>query len=153
MKVEANAEARAPVAEVRARLGDFAAIEAAARRAGVEVERVSEAPLAWRVGVDVLGTRREAVFRLVEDAPERMRSEGEAAGVRGGVLIVLARLGPSRTRIDLAVEAEPVSLKGRALLAPAKLALGTIGAKVQERLERFAASFGADAQPGGGASG
>ena len=142
MKVEASAEAHAHVAEVRARLGDFAAIEAAARRAGVEVERIAQSPPAWRVGVDVLGARREAEFRLVEDAPERMRSEGEAAGVRGGVLIVLAPLGPGRTRIDLSVDAEAVSLKGRAVLAPAKLALGTIQSKVQERLERFAASFG-----------
>ena len=151
MKVEASAEAHAHVAEVRARLGDFAAIEAAARRAGVDVERIAEAPLTWRVGVDALGARREAEFRLVEDAPERMRSEGEAAGVKGGVLIVLVPLAPARTRIDLAVEAEATSLKGRAVLAPAKLALGTIQTKVQERLERFAASFGG--QPGGGASG
>ena len=143
MRIEASAEAPAPLERVRARLGEFDAIEAAARRAGVEVERVSAAPLAWRVGVEALGARREAVFTLVEDAPERMRSEGEAAGVRGGVLILLSPLGPDRTRIDLAVEAEAVSLKGRAVLAPARLAQGAIAAKVQEKLERFAASFGA----------
>ena len=141
MRIEASAEARAHVAEVRARLGDFEAVEAAARRAGVEVERAAGTPPTWRVGVDAMGSRREAEFRLVEDAPERMRSEGEAAGVRGGVLIVLAPLGAARTRIDLSVEAEAVSLKGRAVLAPAKLAQGAIQAKVQERLQRFADSF------------
>ena len=141
MKVEASAEVHAHVAEVRARLGDFEAVEAAARRAGVEVERAAGTLPAWRVGVDAMGARREAEFRLVEDAPERMRSEGEAAGVRGGVLIVLAPLGPARTRIDLSIEAEAVSLKGRAVLAPAKLAQGAIRAKVQERLQRFADSF------------
>ena len=150
MRIEASAEAHAHVAEVRARLGDFAAIEAAARRAGVSVERVAEAPPTWRVGADALGSRREVEVRLVEDAPERLRSEGEAAGVAGGVTIDLVPLGPDRTRIDLALEAEARSLAGRAVLAPAKLAQGRLEAKVQERLERFAASFG---QPGGGASG
>ena len=135
MELRAQTEVAAPMAFVMARVIDFEAHEALARGRGVPVERLPGP--SWRVTFEMLGVRRETALQLTSRGPYGLRAMSETAGVAGDWAIVLARIGPERTRLEVSARLAARTLGGRLALGPLRLAQG----EVERRLTRGADAF------------
>lgn len=140
MRLTAGAEIAAPQGFALACVADVEAHEALARARGLDVERLAGggAP-AWRVVLDLLGVRREAVLRLAAQGPDGLRLATEAAGVEGDVRLHLAPLGPERTRLDVAILLSARTLGARLALGSMRLGQGEIERRLQRGADAFAA--------------
>ena len=148
MRLDARAEAAAPLAFVMARVADAEAHEALARRRGIEVERLGPAgPVregsAWRAGFEMLGARREARLRLARLEPAGLRLAVEVAGVEGELLASLAPLGPARTGLDVALTLGARTLGARLALGSARPARSGLERGLAGGVEAFARDAGA----------
>ena len=154
MRLTAGEEVGAPAAAAFARLTEFGRIEAAARARGVEVERLGEAPMRWRVAFEAAGARRVAEMRLTGIAPPegaapgRIDLEAAAPGVAARIALAVAPLGEARCRVGIEATLRGTGFGGRVLLGTLALGAGRIEQAMAERL----ASFGRDleAQRGAG---
>ena len=148
LRLEAAAEAAAPLAFVMVRVADADAHEARARRAGIEVERTGPAGparegLSWRVGFEMLGARRDGALRIAALAPDAARLATSVSGVEGDLAVALAPLGPERTRIEVALTLAARGLGARLALAPMRLAQGELERRLARGVGDFAERAGA----------
>lgn len=130
----------APADWVFARIADPGAVEGAARRRGVRIERTPErAPdggHAWRAAFEFRGMRREADLAMTPDAGAReIALRGESAGLTGQGTARVVPDGPDACRLAVDVELSAGGLTGRAFLQSLKLARGRIQDRFARRVE------------------
>ena len=155
MRFEAEERVDAPAEWAFARLSDTAAIEAAARRRGLEVVRegppAAAAGAAWRVGFPLGGARREARVTVAEhEPPRRMRLSADAGGVAGDLVVEVVPEGPDACRLAVSADLAGSGLRGRAMMQPLRLARGRIGERFARAVEDAAAALSRRRAAGGG---
>lgn len=144
MRITARQDVEAPIAEVFAQATDHAAFERQALRRGADVRRLDRAgPLApgaaWRVGFAFRGREREAVIRVEGlEPPTRALATAEGGGLVARTALDLLALSRTTTRLTLTVEVEARTLASRLLLQGMKLARGSLGRRVEDRLAAWA---------------
>jgi hypothetical protein len=149
MKFSKRQDVEAPLPVVFAAVSDFAGLERAAMRRGIEVARQDRleqkaAGMSWRIVAPIRGRPREIVLRLVAYNPETdMRLTAESGGIDAVVTIALMELSRTRSRLQFGVELTASTLTARVLLQSAKLAKGSLDRKFAKRIEDFAADIAA----------
>ena len=149
MRLEAGADAAAPLDVVLAHVADAEAHEALARRRGIAVERLGPAgPVgpgaAWRVGFEMLGARREGVLRLAALDASGLRLHSDTSGVEGEVTVALAPLAPERTRIVVTVVLVARTIGARVALGSMRPARGELERRLARGVGGLAARIGAE---------
>ena len=143
MRLSAGEEVGAPAAAAFARLAEFERVETAARERGVEVERLGEAPMRWRVAFEAAGVLRVAEVRLTSlappegAAPGRIDLEAAASGVAARIALAVAPLGEARCLLGVEATLRGTGLGGRVLLGTLALGAGRIERAMAERLAAF----------------
>ena len=157
MRLEAGAEAAAPLGFVMARLLDAEAHEALARRRGIAVERLGPAApgparpgMAWRAGFEMMGARREGVVRVAALDATALRILSDTSGLEGDVAVALSPLAPERTWIAVTVALAARTLGARVALSSMWLARGELERRLARGVAGLAAGIGAQRAREGG---
>lgn len=144
MKFTAKEDIDAPIDAVFAMLTDFDAMERAAMRRGIDVQRKAPTAaavvgLSWKLGFSFRGKPREARLTLSGlEAPNMMRFDSVSGGIEAAGSVELVALSQTRTRMATAVELEAQSLAGRLLLQSLKLAKTNLNKRFKLRMATFA---------------
>ncbi|MHA6344561.1 SRPBCC family protein [Roseivivax sp. CAU 1761] len=144
MKFAIREDIEGPLDRVFAALSDFEAMERAARRRGVELDRAGEvarprAGLTWQARFPFRGSAREAEIRLAEFAPpERMVFDGVSGGLETRTVLDVVALSRTRTRVAGEVELVPRTLSARLLVQSLKLARGSVEKRIKARASAYA---------------
>ena len=96
----------------------------------VEVKQLDNETIGWRA--KVAGVERTWQSRIVEQDPDRAIAWISTEGTRNDGRVTFEALGPSTTRVHLALDLDPQDFVERA-----GQALGFVGRKAQTDLERF----------------
>ena len=148
MRLRAETDVAAPAGTVWRRLADPAALEGAATARGADVARLDGAgPVApgaaWRIAFPFHGRPRSLTLRLTEvTAPETLSGVAEGEGLTGQAVVKIDPATPEVTRVTATVDLGATGFQGRLLLQTLKLMRGTLEAKMQDRLDRFARRVG-----------
>ncbi len=144
MKISTRQEVDRPAAEVFAALSDYAYFEEILRARGVEIARVRDGDAdglgtAWEAGTTIRGHAISVRTEVTEFARnERIVSETRGGGLEATAEFAVESTGPGRSRLRIGIEVRPVSLAGRMLLQPLKLAKATISERLDRRVAEFA---------------
>ena len=155
MQLRAGDEVGAPAAAAFARLTEFERVEAAARERGVEVERLGEASMRWRVAFEAAGAWRVAEVRLTGmtppegAAPGRIDLEAVASGVAARIALAVAPLGEARCLLGVEATLRAAGFGGRVLVGTLALGAGRIERAMAERLAAFGRDLEARRGDGG----
>ena len=98
----------------------------------IEVKQLDNETLGWRAAV--VGVERTWRSRIVEQDPDRVIAWISTEGTRNDGRVTFEALGPSTTRVHLALDLDPQDFVERA-----GQALGFVGRRAQSDLERFRA--------------
>ena len=144
MELTTREDIEAPIDEVFRAVSDFDGFERAILRRGAEVVRTDELAepgigMRWDASFDYRGKRRKGELELVSfEAPGRIAVSGKSSGLDVIMEVELVEMAPSRTRMDIRTRLAPVSVTGRLLLQPLKLARGALLKKYRQRIAGFA---------------
>lgn len=154
MKLSAREEIDAPADQVFAAISDFPRIARLAEARGVPLRRtdVLAEPgvgMAWVAEAMIRGQRREIRSDVTDFAQgERIAITSRSGGIEGLTEVEVTLLGPEKTRLRLTVELRPVSLAGRILIQPLRLAKGSLQERLRIRVAGFARSLEAPGTDG-----
>ncbi len=144
MQFSAKQDIDAPIEAVFAAVTDFDGFSTQALRRGAEVQRLDElmgpcAGMAWQVGFDFRGKRRDMRIELLEVIqPSELKVRSATSGLDGHLMLELVALSRQRTRLGVEVELAPKTLSARLLVQSLKLARGSLSKRLRKRLEGFA---------------
>lgn len=144
MKLSAREEIAAPDHRVFAALTDFDALSRVAEGRGVTMRRTDDLPepglgMAWTAEAAVRGQMREIVSEVTEFAvAERVVVISRMGGVEGTTEVDLTPIGSERTRLRIAIDLRPISLTGRILIQPMRMAKGSLQERFRIRIAGLA---------------
>jgi uncharacterized membrane protein len=95
-----------------------------------EVRQLDDDTLQWRA--EIAGVEREWKAKIVEQVPDQVIAWSSTDGVANAGRVTFEPLGPTATRVELAMDLEP-----EGLVETAGDALGIIERRVKGDLERF----------------
>ncbi|MEL7104327.1 MAG: SRPBCC family protein [Pseudomonadota bacterium] len=144
MKFSAREDVAAPIEAVFAALTDFARLERQALRRGIEVERLDQltAPgvgMMWRIAFDLRGRRRVADTELtVYIADQQLGFAATVSGLDCTGSVDLTSLSKTKTRMVVALNLTPQTIRARMLLQGLKLAKSGLSDRFKARIKRLA---------------
>lgn len=144
MKFSSREDIEAPAAQVFAVMTDFAALELAAMRRGVQLRRLDAQTepgpgMSWDIGFRYRGKLRNLVGTVADlDAPESLLFDARAEGYEVTMAITLLALSRKRTRISAELEVRPRSLPARLLLQSARLGRAALQRRYDDRIKLMA---------------
>ena len=124
-------------------VSDFDRIERIMLRRGAEVRRIDparepRAGMAWQIGFDWRGKRRELRLDVTRfDRPELIQLEGLSDMFEVSIDVAIIALTRNKSRMTLTVDLRPRSMRARLLLQTAKLGKGQLDRKFQSRVAEF----------------
>ncbi|MCA8879465.1 MAG: SRPBCC family protein [Rhodobacteraceae bacterium] len=136
MRIDVSQPVAAPQALVFRHLADF---DRLAGRVGSGAVAIHGREPQWTARVHLHGVERTGHLRLARlDAPSFYAVEGGIEGVAAVLAVKVAPDGPDQSRIDLALEARPASLRGRLILQTLRLMQHRLTERLAARLAAFA---------------
>lgn len=148
MRIDVAQPIAAPPDAVFARVADFGALEARARRRGLPLERLSDDPPAWRVGVSWHGITRSVDLRIEpHDGRQAFGVAAATRGVDGGAVVDVAATGEG-SLLSVGIDLQPHGMAGRMLLRTLDLARPVLETRLRAALTRIAAEIEVDAGDG-----
>ncbi|WP_312529156.1 hypothetical protein [Paracoccus sp. (in: a-proteobacteria)] len=124
-------------------MGDFDRLERLFVRRGAIVRRIDPARepgagMAWQIGFDWRGKRRELRLDVTRfDRPELISLEGMSDMFEITIDMAIIALTRSKSRLNLSIDLRPRSMRARLILQTAKLGKGTLDRKFEERVAEF----------------
>ena len=149
MRVSARQDIRASLEQVYRAMTDFERHEGDIQSHGADLNRLHpDRPLVpgngWHATFDFRGKTRKVKALLSELRPnEALHMEFEASSVTGTLEVDLSE-HEAGSRMVVALEVRPVTIKGRLLVQSMKLAKGEILERLQQRLASFAVDVESD---------
>lgn len=147
MKFSTREDIEAPIERVFDRLSSFEQHENAARQRGAKVrlaDTVSPYGLGtvWDVSVMVRGKERDVVMEIVRfDRPTDIIVDLRSRSITGHITCELFALARTRTRMLVAVELRPETLKARLLIQSLKLTKSSLDQKYRARIAEMVAEI------------
>ena len=135
---------KAPPEVVFKSLKDIERYENAARRRGVQIERLDDGKgydvgAQWQVQVSLPTGKRPVVLELTDnDAPSRLAFSGQANWVRGQLVFDVSAFNENRTKMDVVVDFVPASLAARVVMQAIKLAQSSLNDRFVAYVDQFA---------------
>lgn len=151
MKFSAREDVAASVEDVFAYLTDFSRFERQALRRGIDVDRLDRlaepgAGMAWRIAFELRGRRRVADTKLIRYlADKQLDFAATVSGLDCDVSVEMTRLSKFKTRMHVAVDIMPQTLRARMLLQGLKLAKSKLSDRFKARVARLARDIERDA--------
>ncbi|WP_380054568.1 SRPBCC family protein [Falsihalocynthiibacter sp. SS001] len=144
MKFEAIKDIEAPVDLVFRAVSDFAHMERAALRRGLEVQPLAQSDLdgalkGWKMRFVFRNKPRNATTRLIEiTANHGYIVEGICGGIHGTAVVDVVPLSKKRTRLKIAVDTKAKTLSARLVLQSLKIARKRLQQKFLKRIGKLA---------------
>jgi hypothetical protein len=148
MKFSTREDIDAQAVRVFAALTDFDHFAEVLRSRGTQVTRTDQSPvpavgMAWTADPEIRGKRRKVEATVTEF------TEGKGyvvTSVTSGLdciaTVDLSALPADRTRLHVTLEIRPMTIAGRVLLQPMRLAKASLNEKFAARIARYAAGIG-----------
>jgi carbon monoxide dehydrogenase subunit G len=141
MRIEASRRVAAGPEAVFARLTDFPGFEARARARQLPVERLSEAPPAWRIGVSFRGMDYPVELRVGSVTPPEGYVAELATRGMGGTADVRIEPEGDGSLLSVTLDVAGRGLAGRAALQAVALARPLLETRLAGALARLAAEI------------
>jgi carbon monoxide dehydrogenase subunit G len=148
MKLGTRQDIDAPQDQVFAALTNFDHWERTALRRGVEVARTGgpetlAVGMAWMIGFDYRGKRRQLAVRLATLVPDdRLGFAGTSPSVEGTLQVDMVAMGPRRTRVAVSLEVAGTTLAARLFLQSLRLARRRVQERFDGRVAALAREIG-----------
>jgi len=127
------------------KLSDFDGFERAALRRGADISRtdalsVPGPGMSWKADFDFRGRERQADVNLkAYDMPNGMTFLVHSSGLDVDVVVELAAMSRTRTRLNVTADARPNTIPARLMLQSLKLAKANVVKRFRRRVSDFAA--------------
>ena len=144
MRIALKHDIAIPAAKAFAMATDFAELERAARRKGVQVIRkdklVGPGPgMSWDIAFRFRGRERRVESTLTSiDLPRQAVFTGMSQHLAIGLVFSVIALSRDRSRLMLDLDLRPRTLRARFMIQSARLARGRIERTLRTRFEGFA---------------
>ena len=144
MRIALKHDIAVPVGTAFALATDFAELERAARRKGVQVVRKDRlatpgAGMAWDIAFRFRKRERQVESTLTSlDPPRQAVFTGKSQHLAIGLVFSVVALSRDRSRLMLDLDLRPRTLRARVMLQSARLARGRIERTLRARFEAFA---------------
>ena len=143
MKFSNRVDVALPADTLFAQLTDIPALEHAAMKKGVVMQRLDSlaekgAGMSWDVGFRLRGKPRQMIVDVTRfEAPARIDYSGTSAGFEVTLVLEFIALAPRRSRMSTLFEIKPRTLGGRLLLQSARLGRANLDRRYDERIKSF----------------
>lgn len=147
MQFFAHEDVEAPVDFVFAEVSNFPALERAALRRGVDVQRTdnmsqTDIGMTWAASYELRRTKMSMALELTRfEPPNALVIEGDSATLGGLITLDVLALSRMRTRISLKVDVHARTLPARLFLQSFKLARVHPGVTFKRKAASFAAGI------------
>jgi carbon monoxide dehydrogenase subunit G len=147
MKFSKREDIEAPIERVFRAVTDFATMERAALRRGIEVARRDEmtAPgpgLKWAVRAPVRGKMRDIAIEITGYTPETgLAALAGSNGIAATITVDLVALSRNRTRLQVGLDLRASTLSAKLLLQSLRLAKASLDRRFARRIADFAADL------------
>lgn len=144
MKFSTRQDIDAPVEAVFAAASDFPRFERQARRRGVEVNRLDNAPgpapgMRWAARFTFRSKERKLRAELVRmEVLQMLALHATSGGLEAAFDVEFIALSRRRTRVKVGLQMVPKSLQARLLIQSLKFAKGNLDRRFAERVAQFA---------------
>ena len=124
-------------------VSDFQRIERILVRRGAQVRRVDPAQepaagMAWDIGFDLRGKRRDLRLEVVQfDRPEKILIHGMSEPLELTIDMTVIALTRTKSRLIFELDAKPRNMRARLMLQTAKLGKAQLDRKFAQRVGEF----------------
>ena len=143
MKFATRQDSELPAEDLFAAISDFPLAERMLVSKGAQVRRLDPsrepgAGMAWQVGFDFRGKRRDMRLSVIRfDRPENLTMEGVSEMFDLTIEMTVIALTRAKSRLIFEVDVQPRGMKARLLLQTAKLGKAQLDRKFAQRIAQF----------------
>lgn len=153
MKFATRQDCELPAEDLFAAISDFPLAERMLVNRGAQVRRLDPsrepgAGMAWQIGFDLRGKRRDVRLSVVRfDRPENIVMEGVSDMFDLTIEMTVIALTRAKSRLIFEVEAKPRNMRARLLLQTAKLGKSQLDRQFASRIAYYVAGISGAHRP------